>query len=264
MGVVNVTPDSFSDGGKFLDPVKAMEHAKELVSDGADILDLGAVSTRPGALAVSFEEERQRLMPALEKILKSVPVPVSVDTTSAKIAEEALGMGAAIINDVSGLRDEPEIARIAAGADAGLILMHRRGNSETMQDLAVYRNVVKDVIEELYESICIARAAGVEDESIVIDPGIGFSKTAEQNLEILNRLSEFLELGCPVLVGTSRKSFIGKVLNREVSERKIGSIASCVLAVREGARLVRVHDVKEVRDAVDMTLAIIQDKENCS
>ncbi|MBI4398166.1 MAG: dihydropteroate synthase [Candidatus Omnitrophica bacterium] len=258
MGVVNVTPDSFSDGGKYENPASALGRALELIEEGADILDIGAVSTRPGAVEVSVEEEGRRLFPVLEKILKAVKVPVSIDTTSAEISREALQMGAHIINDVSGLQREPNVAGEVARLDAGLIVMHRRGTAQTMQHFAQYQDVVSEVKAELLESLNIARRSGIDDSSIVVDPGIGFSKTAAQNLEILNRLSEFSDLRLPVMVGISRKSFIGHTLHREITERKIGSIAGCVLAVREGARLVRVHDVGETRDAVDMTLAILK------
>lgn len=261
MGVINVTPDSFSDGGKFLDPQKALDHALELQDEGADILDLGAVSTRPGAAVVSEEEERRRLIPALERICRNVSVPVSVDTTSLAIADAALALGAAIINDVSGLKDCPEIAKSVVKHEAGIILMHRRGNPQSMQSMAEYSNLIAEVKSELQESIRIARSFGVKDESIVLDPGIGFAKTPAQSLEVLKRLKEFEDLGFPLMIGTSNKSFIGDVLKREVSERKIGTIATCVLAVREGARILRVHDVQAAKEAAAMTLAIIKQEE---
>ena len=261
MGVINITPDSFSDGGKYHDPESAAARARELVAEGADILDIGAVSTRPGAPAISDSEEKRRLIPALEKILRSVSIPVSIDTTSPAIARKSLELGAHIINDVSGLKDSPEIAGLCAQTSAGLVLMHRRGNSKTMQDLANYSDVVGEVKAELAESVQIARRAGVAEESLIVDPGIGFAKTPAQNLEILRRLKEFKELGLPVMVGTSNKSFIGDVLKREISERKIGTIASCVLAVREGARILRVHDVRSAKDAAVMTLAVIKQEE---
>jgi len=257
MGVINITPDSFSDGGKFFTPEKAAERALELVGEGADILDFGAVSTRPGALLVSEEEEQNRLIPVLKRICGKISVPISVDTTSSEVAREALDLGASIINDVSGLEDDPKMAGLIASYKAAAVLMHRRGNSQTMQKFVEYRDVISEVKAELEESIQIAQLHGIPDESIVIDPGIGFSKTAAQNLEILKHLREFEALGFPVMIGTSRKSFIGQVLNREIPERKTGTIASCVLAVREGAKILRVHDVTEVRDAVRMTLAII-------
>ncbi|MBI4971811.1 MAG: dihydropteroate synthase [Candidatus Omnitrophica bacterium] len=261
MGVINVTPDSFSDGGKFLDPEKAVCHALQLESEGADILDVGAVSTRPGAPEVSEEEERARLMPVLERVCRRVSALISVDTTSPRIASEALELGAHIVNDVSGLKSNPALAEPVAKYQSGIILMHRRGNPRSMQNLAQYTNLIADVKSELRESIQIARSYGISDEAIVVDPGIGFAKTPVQNLEILNRLKEFEDLGFPVMVGPSNKSFIGDVLKREVSERKIGTIASCVLAVREGARILRVHDVQAAKEAAEMTLAIIQQEE---
>ena len=261
MGVVNVTPDSFSDGGKFLDPQKALDHARQLQDEGADVLDIGAVSTRPGAAIVSEEEERKRLIPALERICRNVSVPVSVDTTSLVIAEAALELGASIINDVSGLKDCPEIAKSVAKHEAGIVLMHRRGNPQSMKSLAEYSNLIAEVKSELKKSIRIARSFGVKDESIVLDPGIGFAKTPAQSMEVLKRLKEFEDLGFPLMIGTSNKSFIGDVLKREVSERKIGTIATCVLAVREGARILRVHDVQAAKEAAAMTLAIIKQEE---
>ncbi len=260
MGIINVTPDSFSDGGMYLDPEKAYRQAVRLVDEGADIVDVGAVSTRPGAQSVTEEEELTRILPVLKKICGRISAAVSVDTTSISVARKALDLGAQIINDVSGLKDSPGMARELEPYHAGLILMHRRGHSQNMQQLTQYHDVVDDVKKELLQSIETARTAGVESDSIVIDPGIGFSKTGEQNLVILRRLNEFSGLGFPVMIGTSKKSFIGEILKRDVSDRTAGSIATCIYAVSQGVNILRVHDVKETKDAINMTLAISERK----
>lgn len=257
MGILNLTPDSFSDGGRYLEPEAALKRAAQMVADGADILDLGAESTRPGAQPVPETEELERLLPVLEKIREKLTVPVSIDTTKSEVARKCLEAGAAIINDVSGLkRSGVAMAKVAREFGAGLVLMHSRGTPETMQTLTDYSVVVAEVLAELHESIGMATAAGVDREAIVIDPGLGFAKTAGQSLEILRNLKVFCELGFPVMIGPSRKSFIGQVTGRETPEREFGTAACVAAAVLQGVRILRVHEVKAMRDVIVMAEAI--------
>jgi|SRR5215211_785667 len=249
MGIVNVTPDSFSDGGLFLEPDRAIGHARRLADDGADILDVGGESTRPGARAVSADEELHRVAPVLEGIA-DWGVPISIDTSKVAVAEAALDAGAEIVNDVTALRVEPALAAACARRGCGVILMHMQGTPRTMQEDPTYGDVVEDVKAFLAQRIEFATAEGIAEEKIWIDPGIGFGKTVEHNLELLRRLGELRELGRPLVVGTSRKSFIGKLTGRELSERLGGTVASNVLALRAGADVFRVHDVAEVRQAL--------------
>jgi dihydropteroate synthase len=256
MGVVNVTPDSFSDGGRFLDPGRAIEHGRELVADGADVLDVGGESTRPGAAAVGENEELARVGPVIEG-LAGEPVPVSIDTSKLTVAEAALDAGASIVNDVTALRAEPRIAALCADRGAELVLMHMQGSPRTMQENPTYDDVVDDVKAFLAERMSFAIGEGVAEDRIWLDPGIGFGKTVEHNLELLRRLRELTELGRPLLVGTSRKSFIGKLSGAEVDQRLGGTIASCALAFANGARMLRVHDVREVGEGMRVAGAIL-------
>jgi dihydropteroate synthase len=256
MGVVNVTPDSFSDGGEFLRPERAIAHAAELVREGADLLDVGGESTRPGAEGVSAEEERERVVPVLDGLV-GVGVPISIDTSKAAVAEAALDAGAAWVNDVTALRGDPELAALCAERRCEVVLMHMLGSPRTMQEDPRYDDVVDDVRGFLAGRIEAAVAAGIAEERIWIDPGIGFGKTLEHNLELLRRLGELRRLGRPILVGTSRKSFIGTLTGREVGDRVGGTIASNVLAVANGADAVRVHDVGPVREALAIEAAIL-------
>lgn len=257
MGILNITPDSFFDGGCYLDPDAACAQALRMVEEGADILDLGAESTQPGALPVTDREELERLLPVLKRVRKEVTVPISIDTVRPEVAKECLEAGADIINDVSGLkRSGTEMAKVAKEFGAGLVLMHSRGTPETMRTMARYEDVVTDVIEELRESIRLAMDAGIERERIVVDPGLGFAKTPEQNLAILKKISVFHELGLPVLLGPSRKSFIGKVTGRETKDRMFGTAACVAACVRGGVQILRVHDAGAMRDVVRMTEAI--------
>ncbi len=256
MGVVNVTPDSFSDGGLYLDPGAAIGHGEELVRDGAAILDVGGESTRPGAEEVSAEEELGRVAPVIEGLVGSGAV-VSVDTSKAAVVEAALEAGAEIVNDVTALRHDPEIAGLCAERGAGLVLMHMQGTPRTMQENPVYDDVVDDVKAFLAERMEVAASAGVAEERIWLDPGIGFGKTLEHNLKLLRRLGELRSLGRPLVVGTSRKSFIGKVDGSEPGDRLGGTIASSVLAAVEGADIIRVHDVAEARQAMRVAAAIL-------
>lgn len=254
MGVVNVTPDSFSDGGLFLDPDAAIAHGRELLDQGADILDVGGESTRPGAKAVTAEEELARIEPVVAGLSDST---VSIDTSKLSVAEAALDAGASIVNDVTALRRDPEIAALCADRDAGLVLMHMRGDPRTMQEDPIYDDVVSEVKAFLAERLEAAVAAGVAEERIWLDPGIGFGKTLDHNLELLRRLGELRELGRPLVIGTSRKSFIGKVDGSAVDDRLGGTIASSILALAEGADVLRVHDVAEATQAVKVASAIL-------
>jgi len=256
MGVVNVTPDSFSDGGLFLEPEAAIAHGVQLVEDGADILDVGGESTRPGAAEVPVEEEIARTEPVVSD-LAGLGHTISIDTSKLGVAESALAAGATIVNDVTALRGDPEIGALCAERDAGLVLMHMQGTPRTMQDAPRYDDVVEDVKAFLAERLEAALAAGVAEDRIWLDPGIGFGKALEHNLELLRRLGELRALGRPLVVGTSRKSFIGKVDGSDAAERIGGTIASSVLAAAEGADVLRVHDVAEVAQAVAMATAIL-------
>ncbi len=257
MGILNITPDSFFDGGRYLDPEAAAAQAARLVEEGADLLDLGAQSTRPGSLPVTTQEELERLLPVLKQVRKEVSIPLSIDTISSEVARECLELGADIINDVSGLRKSgSDMAKAVKKFGAGLVLMHSRGTPETMQTLVRYGEVVTDVMSELRESLRVATDAGIEREQIVIDPGFGFAKTPEQNLEILKKINVFHELGLPILAGPSHKSFIGKVVGRETKDRSFGTAACVAACVRGGVQILRVHEVSAMRDVALMTEAI--------
>ena len=254
MGVVNVTPDSFSDGGEYLDPAAAVEHGLELVRDGAGILDVGGESTRPGAEPVGAEEELRRVLPVVEGLAEVATV--SIDTSKASVSYAAIEAGASIVNDVTALRGDPEMASLCAEREVTVVLMHMPGNPRTMQDDPRYEDVVDEVKAFLAERTEVAVAAGIEEERIWLDPGIGFGKTLEHNLELLRRLGELGELGRPLVIGTSRKSFIGKVDGSEVGERLGGTLASSVIAAAEGADVLRVHDVAEMAQALRVAAAV--------
>jgi dihydropteroate synthase len=255
MGVVNVTPDSFSDGGQFLDPEAAIAHGERLVRDGAEILDVGGESTRPGAEAVSAEEEMARVLPVVRGLAGTATI--SIDTSKAAVAEAALDAGATIVNDVTALRHDPEIGAVCAERGAGLVLMHMQGDPRTMQENPSYDDVVDDVKAFLAERTEAAIGAGVAEQRIWLDPGIGFGKSLGHNLQLLRRLGELRELGRPLAVGTSRKSFIGKIDGSPVEERLGGTIASSILAAAEGADVLRVHDVAEAAQAAKVAGAIL-------
>ncbi len=262
MGVLNVTPDSFSDGGKYYNKRKAIARALEMAAEGADIIDVGGESTRPGARGITAEEERLRIIPVIEAISKRLKIPVSVDTRKAKVADSAIRAGASIVNDISGLKYDPAMAGVAAEYGAGVIVMHMKGTPRDMQRSPRYHNIIAEIKSGLRESIRIARRAGINEKNIIVDPGIGFGKTAGHNLEILNRLGEFKELGRPICVGTSRKSFIGRILNsRDAGDRLSGTIATCVVAIMRGANILRVHDVKEAAEAAAITDSILSSGE---
>ncbi|MEW5798057.1 MAG: dihydropteroate synthase [Bacteroidota bacterium] len=258
MGVLNVTPDSFSDGGKYIDPHRAVARAMQMIEEGSDIIDVGGESTRPrgmygeGAKKISAEEEVERVIPVIQKIRSSTDAVISIDTYKSTVAEEALRAGASIVNDISGLKFDPAVASVAARYNAALVLMHIQGTPETMQQNPTYADVVHEVKEELRQSIENAKSASVEN--IIVDPGIGFGKNLDHNLTLLKHLAEFQELGYPVLVGTSRKGFIGVLLDLPVDQRIEGTAASVAVAIMNGAQIVRVHDVKEMK-----RIAIIAD-----
>ncbi|MDQ3651852.1 MAG: dihydropteroate synthase [Acidobacteriota bacterium] len=259
MGILNVTPDSFSDGGLFLSPHDAVARAQEMVADGVDIIDIGGESTRPGGAPVSADEEARRVLPVIEALAGKVTVPVSVDTTKAEVARAALDAGAEIINDISGLRFDPRLADEVGQTRAGIVLMHSRGTLETMHRLAPVADIMTDVVSVLRLSIAEAERRGVQRSSIAVDPGIGFSKSAAQNIELLARLDvlvrEFAEF--PVLIGTSRKRFIGELLgDAPVSGRVHGTMATVTAAVLRGAHIVRVHDVRAAVETVRIADAL--------
>jgi len=262
MGVLNVTPDSFSDGGKFLDVKRAVVRAVAMQRDGADIIDIGAESTRPGSVGISAAQEMRRLLPVLEALRGKLKIPISVDTQKAAVAELALRAGAEIVNDISSLRSDPQLARVAAEHGAPLILMHMRGTPRTMQKGPFARNVMRDVVSGLLKSIAIARQFCVKRTQIVIDPGIGFGKSYAQNYELLAKLPELARLGYPVMVGTSRKGFLGATLAKNgkpasVDQRVWATAATVAASILNGAHIVRVHDVAEMKQvalAMDVLL----------
>lgn len=255
MGILNLTPDSFSGDGLYPGRQKALERAFLMEEEGADIIDIGAVSTRPGSPPVSEDEELRRLMPVLEKICAKTRIPVSVDTCKARVVAEALKTGVSIINDITAGKDR-RILELAAENKAGLVLMHMQGTPATMQENPSYRDVIAEISQFLTEKIAEAKKSGVFEEQIVIDPGIGFGKNLEHNLTILKRLNDFAELSRPILVGPSRKGFIGKITGLAVNERLEGTIAAVVAAYLSGGIIFRVHDVKEVKRALAVAEAI--------
>ena len=256
VGVVNVTPDSFSDGGRFVDGKRASALVDRLVADGADLIDIGGESTRPGSEPVTADMEIRRVIPVVRHAAANHDLPVSVDTSKAEVAEAVLDAGASVINDVMGIELDRELASVAAKYSAGLIIMHIRGVPRTMQLEPVYDDLMGEIRDELAESVRVARECGLEPDRIAIDPGIGFGKRPEQNLEILRRLGELRELGCPIMVGTSRKSFIGKVLDAGVDDRLMGTIGSVVAGYHYGASLFRVHDIRPCLEALRVAHAI--------
>ena len=255
MGVLNVTPDSFSDGGRFVDPGAAVDHGRRLASEGAALVDVGGESTRPGAAPVSAEEELARIEPVLEGLRG---LPISVDTSKAVVARRALELGAELVNDVTALRGDPDMAEVVAGGDAFVCLMHMQGEPRTMQVVPRYDDVVSDVLAFLEERVAFAVENGVAEERICVDPGIGFGKTADQNLELLRRLDALRALGRPVLVGVSRKSSLGKILGDAdaTTGSLAASIAAAVAAFERGAWMIRAHDVRETVEALEVAAAV--------
>jgi dihydropteroate synthase len=258
MGVINVTPDSFSDGGEYLSPDKAIRHGIELADEGAGILDVGGESTRPGATPVEAEEELARVVPVIQGLAAARPgAQISIDTSKAAVVTAALDAGATIVNDVTALRGDSKMAEVVAEREAACCLMHMLGEPRTMQENPHYDDVVDEVKAFLEERLAFAVTAGIAEERILLDPGIGFGKTVEHNLELLARLRELVAIGRPVVVGTSRKSFLGKLTGRAVDQRLAATIASCVLAYEHGARVFRVHEVAPIADALKVTTATV-------
>src|SRR5580658_341948 len=262
MGVLNVTPDSFSDGGLFLNVDAAVAQAMAMEAAGADIIDVGGESTRPGSLGVSAETELQRVLPVIEKLRGKIRIPISVDTSKSEVAEAAASAGAEFVNDVTALRNHPRIAEVARRRKLGLILMHMRGKPRTMQKTPFARDVLRDVAKGLRHAVLVARRAGVAKSQIVLDPGIGFGKSFEQNCELLARLPEFARLGYPLLVGTSRKSFIGRMLEKSElrsgagADRIWGTAATVAASILQGSHIVRVHDVAEMAQVARVSDAL--------
>ncbi|HEY8529291.1 MAG TPA: dihydropteroate synthase [Paenibacillaceae bacterium] len=250
MGILNVTPDSFSDGGKYMDVRAAVERAKQMEEEGADIIDIGGESTRPGHQPVSLEEELRRVLPVIEAVRREVRLPISIDTYKAETARRALEAGANIINDIWGFKRDPEIAAVAAACGCPVVLMHNR-------ERPVYRDLMADILEDLRASVAIARTAGVEDRNIWLDPGIGFAKEYEDNLVVMGRLDEIVRLGYPVLLGTSRKRFIRHTLGLPADDVVEGTAATVALGIAQGCQIVRVHDVKQMKRVAAMADAIV-------
>ncbi len=260
MGVLNVTPDSFSDGGDFHNLDAALKQAQEMAAEGADLIDIGGQSTRPGAKEISLAEELERVIPVVEQLHRQLSIPISVDTTRTAVAEAAVAAGASIINDISGGTFDPQMLSVVAKLGIPIVLMHVRGTPQTMQKLTNYQDLIGEIYQFLASRVQAAIAAGINRHQIAIDPGIGFAKTGEQNLEILRRLPIFRSLECPILVGPSRKSFIGKILDRsEPKERVWGTAAACSAAIAGSADILRVHDIPEMRDVCQVADAIFRE-----
>jgi dihydropteroate synthase len=255
MGVVNVTPDSFSDGGRFLDPAAAVAHGLRLAAEGADILDIGGESTRPGAAPVAADEELRRVLPVIEALCRQAGVPVSIDTSKAVVARAAVAAGAEIINDIRALAGDPEMLVLAAESGCGVCVMHMRGTPQTMQHSPEYADVLQEVFDYLRTRRDALMAAGIEQGRIALDPGIGFGKTTEHNLTLLGNAGQFHELGCPVLVGPSRKRFIGELIGDLQADRTAGTAAVAVALAWQGVQILRVHDVAAVRHALTVSVA---------
>jgi len=261
MGIVNVTPDSFSDGGRFLEAGAAIEHSLRLVGEGADIVDVGGESTRPGAEPVGAEVELERVQPVIEGLAAAATgVQISIDTSKASVAGASLGAGASLVNDVSAFRADPAMAGVVADRDADCCLMHMLGEPRTMQQNPRYEDVLDEVKAFLEERLAFAVSEGVSERRVLLDPGIGFGKTVEHNLVLLRRLGELLALGRPLVIGTSRKSFLGRITGREAGDRLAGTIATNVLALERGASVFRVHDVRPVADALAVAAATVRDR----
>lgn len=256
MGILNVTPDSFSDGGSYMTVDRAVEHAKQMEAEGADVIDLGAESSRPGALGISEEEEIRRLLPVLEAVRRAVALPLSVDTAKAGVARLAVQAGASLINDITALRGDPKMAGVVAQTGVGVVLMHMQGTPQTMQQAPQYTNVVQEVLEFLTERIAVAIDRGILRRQIVLDPGFGFGKLEEHNLQLLAEFDRLTRLGYPVLAGLSRKQFIGNLTHQPVQQRGYGTAAAVAVAMFKGAHIIRVHDVWAMKDAAAVVSAI--------
>jgi dihydropteroate synthase len=257
MGILNITPDSFSDGGQFLSKNQALERALAIEAEGADILDIGGESSRPGSDPVSLQEEIDRVLPVIEGLRGRIKIPISIDTYKSEMATAALAAGAEIVNDISGLRLDVKTADVVAETGAALCVMHMRGTPKTMQQLPPSENIWEDIEQGLSESISIAQRAGIESSRLIIDPGVGFGKTLRDNLTIINNIEKLESFSLPVLIGTSRKSFIGKILGRTESDRLMGTAATVAASIMRGAHIVRVHDVAPMVEVARITDAIL-------
>lgn len=260
MGILNLTPDSFYDGGRYKTEKEVLERVEEMINEGADIIDVGGESTRPGAKPVGVEEELRRTVPFIQKIAEKFKIPLSIDTYKAKVAKEACEAGAEMVNDISGLRFDPDMPEVVSSKKSYLVIMHIKGTPQNMQDNPTYKALMPEIISYLEEGIEIARRAGIGLDKIIIDPGIGFGKKLEHNLSILKNLKKLTSLKRPILVSVSRKSFIGQILNLPAEKRLTGSIAAACAAVLGGARIIRCHDIKQTRQAVDVVNAIMQER----
>lgn len=256
MGILNVTPDSFSDGGQFLSPSEALCHAEQMLDEGADMIDIGGESTRPGARYIDEAEEISRIRPLFEVLGRQTRVPLSIDTRKSSVARVALDLGASIVNDVSALQDDPEMARTVREAGAAVVLMHRKDHSVSMQDGPVYRDVVREVRAFLRDRATVAEQAGISSDRIIVDPGIGFGKTRAHNLQLLANVSQIQDLGFPMLIGASRKAFLGELTGRPVGEREMGHAAVIATAVWQGVQIFRGHDVKAMKEVVTVAQAL--------
>lgn len=261
MGILNVTPDSFSDGGEFNTLEKALIQAEKMIESGADLLDIGGQSTRPGSQAISLEEELERVIPVIQQLRKRsnfcAKIPICVDTTRSEVARQSVDAGADLINDISGATFDPDMLKVIAKLDVPIILMHIRGTPQTMQQLTDYQDLIPEICTFLEARVKAAVSAGISPDKIIIDPGIGFAKTYQQNLEILRELSQFKKINCPILIGVSRKSFIGHILHQpNPKQRTWGTAAACTTAIAEGVDILRVHDVKEMSDVIRVADAI--------
>ena len=258
MGILNRTPDSFSDGGRFMDEDRACRHARKMVREGADIIDIGGESSRPGSRSIGADEELKRTIPVIRKLSKDLGVPISIDTSKSEIAREAILAGASIVNDITGLKSDPDMANVIARHGACVSVMHMKGSPDDMQDNPLYEDLMAEIIDSLEESTNLALEAGIRPDKIIVDPGIGFGKTLQHNLTIIKQLAELKTLEKPILIGMSRKSFIGKLLERPAEDRLMGTAASSVLAIAGGANIIRVHDVREMSDTACTADAIIR------
>jgi dihydropteroate synthase len=257
MGILNVTPDSFSDGGRFFDPASAIDRGIQMVEDGADIIDIGGESTRPGADPISIEEEVRRTIPVIEALAKEIRIPISIDTCKAEVAKGALDAGAEMVNDISGLRYDPLMTKVVAEYGAPVVIMHMKGTPKDMQKAPVYEALIPEILDYLREGIRMAMEAGIPEDKIIVDPGIGFGKRFEDNLEIIHNLCEFTLLEKPLLVGPSRKAFIGKILGDVPPEDRLeGTAAAVAISIFSGAHIIRVHDVKEMAKVAKVSDAI--------
>ena len=256
MGILNVTPDSFSDGGRFVDPALAVDQAQKMIAEGADIIDIGGESTRPGVSYIDEEEEIERIRPIVEALGKRTDIPLSIDTRKAAVARVALDFGASMVNDISALQDDVRMAQVIQESGAGVVLMHRQGHSATMQKAPYYEDVVDEVKSFLSQRVALAQSRGISPDHIIVDPGIGFGKTCSHNLEILANIGYFHQLNQPLMVGISRKAFIGELTGKPVAEREMGNAAVMATAVWQGASFLRVHDVAAMKNVIQMAQAL--------